>query len=389
MSQAEQQAGRDHAAVTTDPSTVAAPEQLVRARVSKGLAVADLAARLGMVPRQVLAIERGDWTALPGRSFARSALRSYGRALGIDTTPLLPAIDQAFGETSEYVERPALDQPMPRRGALGFAASGSGNWLAWTVLIVVALVVLAFFYGGGASLLSPGEGSPSAPRSQSAPASSGSPSRSAAGPVGDTTGSAAGGPTVDPALRASGSPVAPAAAPSVSGAASAPALGAPTLATSATVSTGGAAGASASVSLPVASVGGSSSAPVGATPVGSTSVPAVSLAPGQVAGERARAAADSLSAAQSAAARAQAAAPPSTRALSLSFAEPAWIEIRDAGGRVLVTGTQAAGSSAVIEGQLPLSAVVGNAGRVTATWRGAPFDLNPHMRQGVARFNIE
>jgi cytoskeleton protein RodZ len=98
--------------------------------------------------------------------------------------------------------------------------------------------------------------------------------------------------------------------------------------------------------------------------------------------DRSRAAADSQAAAQTAAAAAG-------RSLALSFAEPSWIEVRDASGRVLVTGTQPAGSSTVIEGPLPLSAVIGNAGRVTATWRGAPFDLNPHLRQGVARFNIE
>jgi cytoskeleton protein RodZ len=380
MSQAEQQPGRDGLFQTGDPSVATSAEQLVRAREARGLAVSDLAARLGMVPRQILAIERGDWSVLPGRSFARSALRSYGRVLSIDITPLLASIDQAFGESPEYVERPALDQPMPRRGVLGFSASGSGNWLAWSVLIVAALVVLAFFYGGGASLLSLGDGASVASRAQ-APAAGAAASSRPAVSGGDTSASS-GGAASEGAPRAAGSGVPVLSGAAASSATAAAASSAPAVAAAPPSAAGSGGLAASSPGLtPVAAPGMSSSAASG-----NAGSPTVAPPPAQVANpsgsDRSRAAADSQAAAQTAAAAAG-------RSLALSFAEPSWIEVRDASGRVLVTGTQPAGSSTVIEGPLPLSAVIGNAGRVTATWRGAPFDLNPHLRQGVARFNIE
>jgi cytoskeleton protein RodZ len=75
--------------------------------------------------------------------------------------------------------------------------------------------------------------------------------------------------------------------------------------------------------------------------------------------------------------------------LVLRFSAESWIEVRDASDRVVLTGTQAAGTTRAFDLPAPLSATIGNAGTVQATWRGAPFDLNPHMRLGVARFRIE
>jgi cytoskeleton protein RodZ len=353
MSQAELQSERHEPSVSEGATALTSTEQLVKAREARGLAPSDLAVRLGMVPRQVLAIERGDWTALPGRSFARSALRSYGRVLGVEVAALLPSIDQAFGETHEYVERPALDQPMPRRGVLGFSSSGSGTWLAWTLLIAVALVVLAFFYGGGASLLSPSE--TSQPVRPAATRASPAVPPSVSAPVSPGPGATAESPAVAPASSAVAA--APVPNPSQTSAASAPAP-APTSAPAPTPATG--------------------AAPSLATPSPSPAQPgAAALA--TPAEQRPRGAAEGSAAAVSS----------GRTALTLSFSEPAWIEVRDGSGRVVVTGTQPAGSSTVVDGPLPISAVIGNAGRVTVTWRGAPFDLTPHLRQGVARFNIE
>ncbi len=226
MSQAELQSERHEPLVSGGLAALTSLDQLVKAREAKGLSPSDLAVRLGMVPRQILAIERGDWTALPGRSFARSALRSYGRALGVDLSSLLPAIDSAFGQTQEYVERPALDQPMPRRGVLGFSSSGSGTWLAWTILVAVVLVVLAFFYGGGASLLSPGEtASPTRPQgSQGARPSSVAPTPAAgAAPAAPAIAGSSGGASASSASQAPASPVSSVPATSAGSAAVTPA----------------------------------------------------------------------------------------------------------------------------------------------------------------------
>jgi cytoskeleton protein RodZ len=73
----------------------------------------------------------------------------------------------------------------------------------------------------------------------------------------------------------------------------------------------------------------------------------------------------------------------------MRFPAESWIEVRDASGAVLITGTQPAGSVRELSGELPLSLTIGNAAGVSVTWRGAPVEVAPHIRLGIARFRIE
>ena len=75
--------------------------------------------------------------------------------------------------------------------------------------------------------------------------------------------------------------------------------------------------------------------------------------------------------------------------LVMRFPSESWIEVRDASGTVLVTGTQAPGTVREVSGELPLSLTIGNAVGVAVSWRGVPIDVGPHLRQGVARLRIE
>ena len=62
-------------------------------------------------------------------------------------------------------------------------------------------------------------------------------------------------------------------------------------------------------------------------------------------------------------------------ALGLKFKAAVWVEIKDAKGAVLVSGTQAANSEQYIKGELPLSVVIGDVTNVDMTWKGQPYDL--------------
>jgi cytoskeleton protein RodZ len=64
---------------------------LVEAREKSGLSVDEVASRLRLMPRQVLALESGDIDALPGPAFVRGFLRNYAKLLQIDAEPLLEA----------------------------------------------------------------------------------------------------------------------------------------------------------------------------------------------------------------------------------------------------------------------------------------------------------
>ena len=69
------------------------------------------------------------------------------------------------------------------------------------------------------------------------------------------------------------------------------------------------------------------------------------------------------------------AANPTTDGLNLKFKVASWVEIKDAKGTVLLSGTQEAGSEQTVTGELPLKVKVGNASQVEAVWKGQPYDL--------------
>ena len=62
-------------------------------------------------------------------------------------------------------------------------------------------------------------------------------------------------------------------------------------------------------------------------------------------------------------------------ALGLKFKAAVWVEIKDAKGAVLVSGTQAANSEQNIKGELPLSVIIGDVTNVDMTWKGQLYDL--------------
>jgi cytoskeleton protein RodZ len=66
----------------------------------------------------------------------------------------------------------------------------------------------------------------------------------------------------------------------------------------------------------------------------------------------------------------------------------AWIEIKDASDRMLVSSLNPPGSERVVRGKPPYSVVIGNASNVRVTYDDKLIDLAPHTRQDVARLTI-
>jgi cytoskeleton protein RodZ len=66
----------------------------------------------------------------------------------------------------------------------------------------------------------------------------------------------------------------------------------------------------------------------------------------------------------------------------------AWIEIKDASDRMLVSSLNPPGSERVVRGKPPYSLVIGNASNVRVTYDDKLIDLAPHTRQDVARLTI-
>lgn len=82
-------------------------------------------------------------------------------------------------------------------------------------------------------------------------------------------------------------------------------------------------------------------------------------------------------------------APGSGRGLRLSFAQPAWVEVRDGRGQIIFAELSPAGSKREVVGQPPYSLVVGNATQVTVEYQGRMIELSPRSKGDVARLTVE
>ncbi len=71
------------------------------------------------------------------------------------------------------------------------------------------------------------------------------------------------------------------------------------------------------------------------------------------------------------------------------FETESWVEVRDAGSRLLFSQLNPAGTEHHLQARPPLSLIVGNATGVRLEYNGKPFDLKPHTRVDVARFTLE
>lgn len=74
--------------------------------------------------------------------------------------------------------------------------------------------------------------------------------------------------------------------------------------------------------------------------------------------------------------------------LVFRFDTQSWIEVRDASGRVIYSGTNNAGSTRTVQGQAPFRLVVGNARAVQLEHGGQKVDLVSHIRGTVARLTV-
>ena len=93
----------------------------------------DVALALKLGPRQVEALEHGNWQGLPGQTFIRGFVRNYARVLQIDPGPLMDQLDDTLGKPADSLNVPAgRPAAMPQRPAPPRpAADLSPVWFSW------------------------------------------------------------------------------------------------------------------------------------------------------------------------------------------------------------------------------------------------------------------
>lgn len=121
--------------------------RLRAAREAAGMSQDDIAAKLKLSVRQVTAIETGDWSALPERTFTRGFMRSYARLVGLD--PESVGIEQG---TTQSIAATELKPTPEAIGEIAHESERNGSRLSrWAVpaaLIAVLAGGAAYFQWG-------------------------------------------------------------------------------------------------------------------------------------------------------------------------------------------------------------------------------------------------
>jgi cytoskeleton protein RodZ len=315
---------------------------LASQREAMGWTVEQVAEQLKLAVRQVVAIEAGDYAALPSPAVTRGFVRAYAKILRLDPAPLVAMIP--------------MDNPMPEETGVPVrgnrAASRPTSFshsrypthgkrsslpLAWIAgVVVVAAAAGAAWHFGLVSL--PGSQAPA----------NGEPVLSAPA---DTAGVTA--PATDMVQN-----------PSV------PLISVPGQ-TDANATTGAAA------TTPAAPAAGTS--------------PAATTTPGAAAPAATTTTSPAVAAATPAAPAAAAAAPAAEGAntLVLNVREDSWIEVKPQGGRALISRLVKAGSTETVEVPGTATLVVGNPTGVSATLRGAAVALPPVPGKTISRVTLK
>ena len=66
----------------------------------------------------------------------------------------------------------------------------------------------------------------------------------------------------------------------------------------------------------------------------------------------------------------------------------AWLEVKDAQGRQILSSLNPPGCERVVQGRGPFELIIGNASHVRVTHNDRQLDLQPHTKQDIARFTI-
>jgi hypothetical protein len=124
--------------------------KLREARTRRHLGLPDVEAATKIRGRYLQAIENEDWDQLPGDTYARAFIRTYGGFLGLDGDRLAEEQRQARGSTRPGERLPGVE-PRPGRVARDRAPSRvSPRLVAFilSALLIVALIAVGLSSGG-------------------------------------------------------------------------------------------------------------------------------------------------------------------------------------------------------------------------------------------------
>jgi cytoskeleton protein RodZ len=314
---------------------------LAAQREAMGWTVEQVADQLKLAVRQVVALEAGDYASLPSAAVVRGFVRAYAKILKMDAAPLVAMIPMDTPAPAETANVRRDAKPAKFSESSRFPLHGKRNtlplgWIAAAVVVVIAAAA-AWHFGlvptQHATEAAPGAASTTVlqpPAGSSAPATE--------------TLQKPDVPLISVPSQNNGET--PAAVPA------APAQGAP------------AAGNAPATATP----------PAAGTPAAAVTAPAAPAAAQPAAAQPVQAATET------------AAGP---NALVLNVREDAWIQVKTASGKTLLSRLVKGGSTETVQVDEPATLVVGNAGAVNATLRGTALQLPMLPGKTVSRVTIK
>jgi len=129
------------------PEQVSVGEALRVAREAAGLSLNEVADRLKLSLRQLDAIERDDFEALPGPTFVRGFVRNYARFLEIDSGPLMEALDGHFPSAARDVANLSREESSTASPEAGDDERNSNKWMVLSLVGIVAGAAIVWVFG--------------------------------------------------------------------------------------------------------------------------------------------------------------------------------------------------------------------------------------------------
>lgn len=313
-------------------------------REAMGWSVEQVADQLKLAPRQVVALEAGDYASLPSPAVTRGFVRAYAKLLKIDAAPLVAKIEMNMPPEAQAGATASIPRREQRPASFSqsrFPIGGKRNKVPVGLIAGVAVLVAA-----GAALWHFGL----LPGSQQPQADSGALLET---PVVTPNGGAPAAPAHQDALQTPSVPLISVPAPAGEGA-TVPAGTTPPAAAPATAPGAMPPAAAAPGTAPAATAPATLAAPV-------TAVPATPAAAPAAAGGN---------------------------ALVLNVREDAWIGVV-VGGKRLLWREVKAGSTETFDVTAPGMLTVGNPAAVSATLRGSPVSLEQASGKKFAQVSLK
>ncbi len=124
----------------TESALQASAGALLRsAREAAGMSIDAVAQQLKLAPRQVTALEEGDFTHLPGRTFVRGFIRNYARLVRLDPEMVLGALP--VPTVAPTLDAPPLHATAHTMGELPTTEAPRHGWTRWAIPLTLVAII--------------------------------------------------------------------------------------------------------------------------------------------------------------------------------------------------------------------------------------------------------